>query len=1200
MEKTKVLGLDLGTNSIGWAIVEKDTEAILVDKGVHIFQEGVNIEKNIESSKSAKRTEYRASRRRYFRRKLRKIETLKVLSKYELCPYISEEMLKAWQNNDIYPATDDFMMWQRTKEDGVTNPYYCRHIAVNSKLNLKSEKDRHTLGRVFYHLAQRRGFLSNRLEATKESEGDVKKGISELSKKIKSSGSKTLGDYFYKCYGVEEIRRNYTSRKEHYKEEFDCICRYQGLPEEMVRELERAIFYQRPLRSQKGTVGKCTFEKKLRRCPTSHPAYEKYRMLCFVNNIKIKTPSDDRDFRALSEDEFEQIKPLFYRKSKEAFDFEDIAKKIAGKGNYSYKFDNPNMPYLFNYKMSTTVSGSPVTARLMDIFGEDWENEMASVYSKAGDKSVEEIVNDIWHVLFTFDSEDKIYDFAKNNLQLDDENAKKFVEIKIPQGYAALSLKAIKKISRYLEEGYKYSHATFLANIDKVVAKEVWNRNSEHVKHAVLNVMDWWDKLDKKPNESLSDVIIKSLRDSNFELSKHADKVLYHPSMVEAYPDAKDNKLGSPRIDAVRNPMAMRTLFQLRGLINKLMADGRIDKQTVINVELARQLNNANMRKAIKEWQDVRERENKQYADEIREHGVEPTKDDILKYRLWIEQGKKCLYTDKTIDIAEFIGANPSYDIEHTIPRSKIRDNSLENKTLAQSKFNREVKRDRIPSQLDNFEEIKVRIASWKDKIDEFDKRIEKNRRMKNFSDKKSKDNHITKRNRLVLERNYWRGKYNNMIAEDSEKGFRNSQGVDAGVISKYAVLYLKSLFPNVYSVKGDMVAEFRKLWGLHDDDEKKERVNHVHHCVDAITIACIDRGEYNKLSQYYKDKERYGLGEHVEKPSFTKPWEKFTQDVKRVEEEVLVSHYTPDNFGKNSKKCVRVRGKVVNGQYIQGDTVRDSLHKETYYGAIKHGDDIKYVLRKPLDSLEDKEVDKIVDDVVKDKIKAAIREFGSLKAALASGKKIWMNESKGVPIKKVRCFADSIKNPLHISKHRDKSKHDYKRKYHVTTDGNHLMAIYEGTEKGKLKRGFELLSNFDAAQRLKRSANKGERVELVNESKNELPLKYILKTGTMVLFWENSPEEIWELDNVELVKRLYKVTGMSVLVSSPTLKYGVIELRHSQEARAKGELKKKNGEFKIGEDYRPIIGILHTQFNALVQGYDFELDITGNIKRLK
>ena len=58
MAKKRVLGLDTGSNSLGWAIVDREEsgEQTLVDKGTLIFQEGVKIEKGIESSKAADRT----------------------------------------------------------------------------------------------------------------------------------------------------------------------------------------------------------------------------------------------------------------------------------------------------------------------------------------------------------------------------------------------------------------------------------------------------------------------------------------------------------------------------------------------------------------------------------------------------------------------------------------------------------------------------------------------------------------------------------------------------------------------------------------------------------------------------------------------------------------------------------------------------------------------------------------------------------------------------------------------------------------------------------------------------------------------------------------------------------------------------------------------------------------------------------------
>lgn len=95
----KILGLDLGTNSIGWAIVETENNKNfeLLEKGVHIFQEGVKIEKGIEGSKAEERTGYRSARRLKFRRKLRKISTLRVLIENDYCPKLSEQELNDWR-----------------------------------------------------------------------------------------------------------------------------------------------------------------------------------------------------------------------------------------------------------------------------------------------------------------------------------------------------------------------------------------------------------------------------------------------------------------------------------------------------------------------------------------------------------------------------------------------------------------------------------------------------------------------------------------------------------------------------------------------------------------------------------------------------------------------------------------------------------------------------------------------------------------------------------------------------------------------------------------------------------------------------------------------------------------------------------------------------------------------------------------------
>lgn len=293
--KKRVLGIDTGTNSLGWAVVDKNEDGVysLIRKGSLIFQEGVKIEKGIESSKAADRTTHRALRKQYFRRRLRKIEVLKVLVDFGWCPYLSAEALHKWHVQKVYPLDEAFMSWQRTNDNFDENPYYYRHRCLHEQLDLSETADRYVLGRAMYHLAQRRGFLSNRLEQGDDDEtGKVKEGITSLSKSMSDAGCEYLGDYFYKIYkekgNTERIRTRYTDREEHYKKEFYAICRQQSLSEEQISKLEKALYFQRPLKSQRQGVGKCIFESKKARIADSHPAFELFRMLSFVNNIKIK------------------------------------------------------------------------------------------------------------------------------------------------------------------------------------------------------------------------------------------------------------------------------------------------------------------------------------------------------------------------------------------------------------------------------------------------------------------------------------------------------------------------------------------------------------------------------------------------------------------------------------------------------------------------------------------------------------------------------------------------------------------------------------------------------------------------------------------------------------------------------------------------------------------------------------------------
>ena len=1197
----RILGIDTGTNSLGWAIIEKNNkgETRLLHKGTNIFTEGVKIEKGIELSKAADRTTHRALRRQYWRRKVRKIRLLTVLVENRLCPPVDLRQLRDWRLKKIYPHDEEFLAWQRTEDkNNNVNPYQFRHICLTQKLDLNNLTQRYILGRALYHINQRRGFLSNRKETTKASDGAVSEGISTLTADMNQAGCQYLGEYFYQLYqSGQKIRGHYTARNEHYLNEFYAICEKQQLPEDLVKRLERAIFFQRPLKSQKGTVGTCTFEKGKARCPASHPLFEEFRLYSFLNNIKIKTPQDAQ-MRYLNGDEKAAVLPLFkkHRKSKHTFNFEEIAKKLAGKNKYMYFRDKEDKPFQFNYQMDTPIPISTVTAQLEGIFGDNWLEGVCEVYALADGKTPFQIMNDVWHALFFYDDSEKLKDFAIKRLQLNEEDAERFAAISMPNDYASLSLKAIRKILPFLKDyGLIYSLAVFMANLDAVLPAYFMRHEDEHQKaiNEAVNVLLSYDsKNDDRPLEHyFKDYLMD--RYEEYGLCSEDLQKLYHPSMLEQYTRVLPNKdgiyqLGSPRISSVRNPMAMRSMFRLRKVVNLLLAKGYVDENTKVHIEFSRDLNDANRRWAIQQWQRQQEKNREEIRKRIQDdaHIENPTDTDILKYQLWEEQNHICIYTGNQIGISDFLCSNPKYDIEHTVPQSAGGDSTKMNLTLCESGYNRKTKKTKLPSELPNHEEMLQRIEHWSERAEELSKRIRKLKGSR-AATKEEKDNIIRRRHLLSLERDYWRGKYQRFTMTEVPEGFSRRQGTDISVISRYARMYLKSVFKQVYIVKGIATSDFRKMWGIQEEYTSKERINHVHHCIDAITIACIDKTQYDKLAQFYHDEDNYREGKG-KKPQFEKPWPTFVADMKHIQDELLIAHYTKDNMPKHTKKKSR-------GVFLQGDTARGSLHEDTYYGIIQREGELLCVVRKSLDTMGPQDVANIVDDEVRRKVEEAIAMHGSLKNALENT--IWMNEEKGIPIKKVRIIT-RLKNPINIRHHRDKSKHEYKRQFHVKNDVNYMLAIYEGIDsKGKEKRAFELVSNLAAANFYRKSHFSGFNSEaLVPKEKNGCVLKYQLKIGMMVILYENKPDEVWQLTKRELQKRLYIITGLGVHSANAM----IVTLLHNQDARPMSDIKPKKGAFRAAEEFRPRIVLLHTQFNGLIGGVDFELNDLGEISRLR
>ncbi len=263
------LGLDLGISSVGWALLSEDSsERKLLAWGSRIFEPGVEgTDNDIASGKGVSRCAGRrlkkALRVQYMRRKARKKEFINLLTSNGLLPENAD--------SGFFTAIDNKLLMQfpvpERSRIGHVLPYLFRKKALDCTL------EKHELGRALYHLAQRRGYLSNRKQELKDrdSTGAVKSGINKLKQEMADAGARTLGEYFSMTDPeTERIRTRYTERTM-FQDEFRMICKAQRIhiSETLEEQLFQVLFFQRKLKSCRGLVGKCRIYPERRRCPMS-------------------------------------------------------------------------------------------------------------------------------------------------------------------------------------------------------------------------------------------------------------------------------------------------------------------------------------------------------------------------------------------------------------------------------------------------------------------------------------------------------------------------------------------------------------------------------------------------------------------------------------------------------------------------------------------------------------------------------------------------------------------------------------------------------------------------------------------------------------------------------------------------------------------------------------------------------------------
>ena len=441
MQKTKprILGLDLGANSLGWALLEPDADTCrVVAAGVRVFEAGHdNFDTHKEASRNKDRRDQRQIRRQLKRRAQRKTTLFHLLQGGGLLP--EGPASTAEERTKILMDLDRALLAQWADGDhrrAQVVPYRLRAAALDQPL------PPHSLGRALYHLGQRRGFKSNRKSAPSADEkpGQVKEDVAALQKKLQDTGCRTLGEFFASCDPFERrIRQRWTGR-EMFVKEFDAIWSAQ-LPHHpailttaLGNDVRHAMFFQRPLKSQRHLIGRCEFEPTRRRASRACLAFQRFRIVQTVNNL-VFISEDTGEERRLDPDERQKLVQHLDTKAK--ITFKGIARLLRlGKVRFNLEDGGEKQ-----------IKGNSTTYKLRGLLGAHWDDLAAT----DRDRLVDEIL--------AYESETGLRRRLRREWGFDDDTATNVAAVTLEPDYANLSRAAISTLLPHLENGLHYAEA---------------------------------------------------------------------------------------------------------------------------------------------------------------------------------------------------------------------------------------------------------------------------------------------------------------------------------------------------------------------------------------------------------------------------------------------------------------------------------------------------------------------------------------------------------------------------------------------------------------------------------------------------------------------------------------------------------------------------------------------------------------------
>lgn len=672
-----ILGLDLGIDSLGWAIIKKSdfekdifttdedlnnyiNSLKIIDMGSYIYSDGRDPQK--KTSLCAEKTKNRG---------VRKLKTRKILRLGTL----RNELVKL----KLFPSK-----MSKRIELKKLNVYELRDKAI------KEEITDYELGRILYNIAKHRGFKSNRknkgeMKALQENVNNAKKMLENYE---------TIGSFLY-----DRLKNNQSTRikddvnlyflREQYENEFDkikeCQFKYHNLTEKQWQDLKNIIFNQRKLQPQE--VGKCEIlGGNYKRISKALPTFQKSRILQDINNLTYKYGYSGK-YTKLNEEQREKLFNILNKEQKE-ITFSSIASKLGLNkdqeslpdlfGNLKEKQNN----IIFNLEKRKSIKGNSTAILLSkkEYFGKLWHD--------IDDKTQDEIVSKI----LKEENENELINYLKqfNISDIQIENIINLDDNKFDSGYGNLSQEVLLKILPYLKEGYFYNEAIELAGF------------GQH---------------------------------SNFYTGEIVEKLPYYGKILNNY--TQNVKYGTEeekKNGKISNPSVHIGLNRLRIVVNELIKKYGVPDQ--INIEFGRELRlGTKGLKELEKEQNNNEKNNEKIVKILKENNVTISRENIIKYKLWEELGGEdfacCIYTGKAISIHDLFSSN--VEIEHILPYSRTLDDSFNNKTLSYSSANK-VKTNQTPyeafanNQNYNYNEIinraekRLKNKSWRFQSDAMEK----------------------------------------------------------------------------------------------------------------------------------------------------------------------------------------------------------------------------------------------------------------------------------------------------------------------------------------------------------------------------------------------------------------------------------------------------------------------------------------------